>query len=105
MVPGTHPGELFVHAGLPRNATVAAERPAVLWCLGADTLRQLERNQPEMARHSMVLVLKGALFHDDMRLRGRKSRFRYFRSAVTTTGMIEDENRTTNMREKNKKAK
>ena len=39
MVLGTLAGELF---GLARSATVVAERPAVLWRLSVDALRQLE---------------------------------------------------------------
>lgn len=59
MVPGTLAGELSGLAGLPRNATVVAERPAVLWRLSADSLRQLERDQPDLARDFTALVLKG----------------------------------------------
>ncbi|KAN0132282.1 hypothetical protein V8E53_009882 [Lactarius tabidus] len=40
MVPSTLAGELLGLAGLPRNAPVVAERPAVLWRLTADSLRE-----------------------------------------------------------------
>ena len=53
MVLGTLAGELSGLAGLSRNATVVAERPAVLWRLSADTLRLLEEKKPEIARQFM----------------------------------------------------
>ena len=59
MVPGTLAGELSGLAGLARNATVVAERPAILWRLSADALRRLEVEQPELARAFTCLVLKG----------------------------------------------
>ena len=60
MVPGTLAGELSGLAGLARNATVVVERTAVLWRLGADALRRLEAERPELARTFTTLVLKGA---------------------------------------------
>jgi SulP family sulfate permease len=60
MVPGTLAGELSGLAGLPRNATVVAERPAVLWRLSTDSLRELEDKKPDLARDFTALVLKGA---------------------------------------------
>ena len=60
MVPGTLAGELSGLAGLARNATVVAERRAVLWRLSADALHRLEAEQPELAREFTTLVLKGA---------------------------------------------
>jgi sulfate permease, SulP family len=60
MVPGTLAGESSGLAGLVRNATVIAERPAVLWRLGADALRRLETENPELARTFTGLVLKGS---------------------------------------------
>lgn len=62
MVPGTLAGELSGLAGLARNATVVAECPAVLWRLGADALRRLEAERPELARTFTALVLKGTCF-------------------------------------------
>ena len=62
MVPGTLAGELSGLAGLARNATVVAERPAVLWRLSADALRRLEAERPELARAFTALVLKGKCF-------------------------------------------
>ena len=62
MVPGTLAGELSGLAGLARNATVVAERPAVLWRLSADALRRLEVERPELAREFTALVLKGVWY-------------------------------------------
>lgn len=59
MVPGTLAGELSGLAGLARNATVVAERPAVLWRLSTISLRKLEEDQPDLARAFTALVLKG----------------------------------------------
>ena len=60
MVPGTLAGELSGLAGLVCNATVVAERRAVLWRLSADALHRLEADQPELAEEFTTLVLKGA---------------------------------------------
>ncbi|KAI0247014.1 sulfate transporter family-domain-containing protein [Lactifluus subvellereus] len=68
MVPGTLAGELSGLAGLARNATVVAERPAVLWRLGADALRRLEAERPELARTFTALVLKAAKLDFDILL-------------------------------------
>lgn len=59
MVPGTLAGELSGLAGLARNATVVAERPAVLWRLSTVSLRKLEVESPDLARDFTALVLKG----------------------------------------------
>ena len=61
MVPGTLAGELSGLAGLARNATVVAERPAVLWRLSTVSLRKLEVESPDLARDFTALVLKGTL--------------------------------------------
>lgn len=61
MVPGTLAGELSGLAGLARNATVVAERPAILWRLSVDALRRLEAERPDLARAFTALVLKGAV--------------------------------------------
>ncbi|KAF7986828.1 hypothetical protein HWV62_12524 [Athelia sp. TMB] len=59
MVPGTLAGELSALSGLPRNATVTVERQAVLWKLSTDNMRRLEKENPEMSRLFVQLVLKG----------------------------------------------
>lgn len=59
MVPGALAGELSALAGLPRNATVAVERQAVLWKLSTESMRRLETENPEMSRLFIQLVLKG----------------------------------------------
>jgi Cyclic nucleotide-binding domain len=63
MVPGTLAGELSGLAGLPRNATVVAERAAVLWYLSEEALGRLGVENPELARTFTALVLKGACCH------------------------------------------
>ncbi|KAH9994309.1 sulfate transporter family-domain-containing protein [Russula compacta] len=68
MVPGTLAGELSGLAGLARNATVVVERTAVLWRLGADALRRLEEEHPELARTFTALVLKAAKLDFDILL-------------------------------------
>ncbi|KAI9447202.1 sulfate transporter family-domain-containing protein [Lactarius psammicola] len=68
MVPGTLAGELSGLAGLARNATVVAERPAVLWRLSVDALRLLETKQPDLARAFTALVLKAAKLDFDILL-------------------------------------
>ncbi|KAN0133449.1 Sulfate transporter family domain containing protein [Lactarius tabidus] len=68
MVPGTLAGELSGLAGLPRNATVVAERPAVLWRLSTDSLRELEDKKPDLARDFTALVLKAAKLDFDILL-------------------------------------
>ncbi|TFY58018.1 hypothetical protein EVG20_g8313 [Dentipellis fragilis] len=60
MVPGTLAGELSALSGLPRNATVVVERPAVLWKLSIESMRRLEREKSDLARMFMALVVKGA---------------------------------------------
>lgn len=65
MVPGTLAGELSALAGLPRNATVVVERQAVLWKLTIANMRQLENDNPEMARTFVQMVLKGDSFSRD----------------------------------------
>lgn len=57
-VAGTLSGELSALAGEPRNATVVAERQAVLWKLSTQDLAKLEKDHPEDARLLIKLVLK-----------------------------------------------
>jgi sulfate permease, SulP family len=59
MVPGTLAGELSALTSLPRNATVAVERQAVLWKLSTASLRRLELDDPALARTFVQFVLKG----------------------------------------------
>ncbi|KAI0260384.1 sulfate transporter family-domain-containing protein [Gloeopeniophorella convolvens] len=68
MVPGTLSGELSGLAGLPRNSTVTAESPAVLWHLRAEALRRLETERPELSRIFTTLVLKAAKLDFDILL-------------------------------------
>ena len=60
MVSGTLAGELSALSQMPRNSTVVAERPCVLWMLSLDELARLEREFPEVGKTSIKLVLKGA---------------------------------------------
>ena len=59
MVPGTLAGELSALSGLPRNATVIVERPAVVWKLSIENLRKLETEEPALSKMFLQLVLKG----------------------------------------------
>ncbi|KAG5649480.1 hypothetical protein H0H81_003589, partial [Sphagnurus paluster] len=59
MVPGTVAGELSALSLLPRNASVVVERPATLWKLSTENLERLERENPDMGRAFLRLVLKG----------------------------------------------
>lgn len=60
MVPGTLAGELTALSDSPRNATVVAERPSVLWKLSMQDLRTLEKEHPALFWKFCQLVLKGA---------------------------------------------
>lgn len=62
MVSGTLAGELSTLSGMPRNATVVAERRSVLWKLSVEEMARLEAEQPEAARAFVKLVLKGRFF-------------------------------------------
>jgi len=68
MVAGTLAGELSALAGLPRNATVAVERQAVLWKLTTENMRRLEVENPEVSRLFVQLVLKAAKIDYDILL-------------------------------------
>lgn len=59
MVPGALVGELTGLSGLERNATVVVERDAVVWKLSREKLKELEREQPELARVFTRLVMRG----------------------------------------------
>ncbi|KAF8314826.1 uncharacterized protein EI90DRAFT_3135794 [Cantharellus anzutake] len=58
-VAGTLAGELTALAGEPRNATMVAERPSVLWKMENTALTRLEKEHPEDAKRFTKLVLKG----------------------------------------------
>jgi CRP-like cAMP-binding protein len=65
MVPGTLAGELSALAGEPRNATVVAERDAVVWRLSGGAMAELEaleRKGGEAWGRFVKMVLKGAAF-------------------------------------------
>lgn len=64
MVPGTIAGELSALSELPRNATCVVERNAVVWKLSTEGMRKLEREEPELARMFMQMVLKGTCIFD-----------------------------------------
>lgn len=79
MVPGTLAGELSALSGLPRNATTVVEQPAVVWRLSIDAMRRMEKEEPELAREFLGLVLKCEWFlrfregrETDERLQRRK---------------------------------
>ncbi|KAF7290582.1 Sulfate transporter family protein [Mycena indigotica] len=74
MVPGTLAGELSALSNLPRNASVVAERPAVLWRLSLRNLRKLEEEEPALARKFTQLVLKAAKIDNDILLAALASR-------------------------------
>ena len=57
-VAGTLSGELTALAGEPRNATVVAERQAVVWKLSIEELARLEQDHPQDAKLFIKLVLK-----------------------------------------------
>uniref|UniRef100_A0A0W0FIS6 Putative vacuole protein n=1 Tax=Moniliophthora roreri TaxID=221103 RepID=A0A0W0FIS6_MONRR len=68
MVPGTLAGELSALSNLPRNATVIAERPAILWKLTIENLKRLETEEPEVARIFIQMVLKSCKIDYDILL-------------------------------------
>ncbi|KAF4588225.1 hypothetical protein EYR38_010192 [Pleurotus pulmonarius] len=68
MVPGTLAGELTALSDSPRNATVVAERPSVLWKLSIQDLRTLEKDHPALFWKFCQLVLKVAKVDYDILL-------------------------------------
>ncbi|KAF7416286.1 hypothetical protein PC9H_002551 [Pleurotus ostreatus] len=68
MVPGTLAGELTALSDSPRNATVVAERPSVLWKLSMQDLRALEKEHPALFWKFCQLVLKVAKVDYDILL-------------------------------------
>ncbi|KAF9505966.1 hypothetical protein BS47DRAFT_1378186 [Hydnum rufescens UP504] len=67
-VAGTLSGELTALAGEPRNATVVAERQAVVWKLSVQDLARLERDHPQDAKLLIKLVLKTSKTDQDVLL-------------------------------------
>lgn len=59
MVAGTVAGEMSALADSPRNATVVAEQPSVLWKFSNENIQRLQVEEPELARVFIQLVLKG----------------------------------------------
>ncbi|EIW78004.1 hypothetical protein CONPUDRAFT_109324 [Coniophora puteana RWD-64-598 SS2] len=68
MVSGTLAGELSALAGEPRNARVVVERQAVLWRMSEENMGRMEREQAEVARRFVRLVLKSAKIDTDVLL-------------------------------------
>ncbi|KAF8756645.1 Sulfate anion transporter [Rhizoctonia solani] len=60
MTAGTLAGELSALSGSPRNATVVAERASVVWKLSTNDFERLEREQSDVAKAFVRLVLKAA---------------------------------------------
>lgn len=59
MVSGTLAGELTALSDMPRNATVIVERDVVLWKLGRDNFKKMQREDPQLASAFVEAVLKG----------------------------------------------
>ena len=59
MVAGTVAGEMSALSDSPRNATVVAEHPSVLWMLSKENIQRLQTEEPALARVFIQLVLKG----------------------------------------------
>ena len=62
MVAGTLAGEMSALSDSPRNATVIAEQPSVLWKFSNDNIQRLQMEEPELARIFIQLVLKGTFY-------------------------------------------
>ncbi|KAG8696459.1 hypothetical protein FRC09_008504 [Ceratobasidium sp. 395] len=60
MTAGTLAGELSALSGAPRNATVVAERGSVVWKMSVENYERLEREQGDVAKAFVTLVLKAA---------------------------------------------
>ena len=58
IVAGTTCGELPFFAETDRSATVMVEKDGVAWVLGRESWRQMEREQPEVARELLKIGLK-----------------------------------------------
>lgn len=60
MVAGTVAGEMSALSDSPRNATVMAEAPSVLWKLSKKNIQRLQIEEPELSRVLVQLILRGA---------------------------------------------
>jgi len=67
-VAGTLAGELTALSGEPRNATIVAERPSVLWKMDSMALDSLEKDNPDDAKQFIKLVLKSSKIDQDVLL-------------------------------------
>ncbi|KAF9483648.1 sulfate anion transporter [Pholiota conissans] len=74
MVAGTIAGEMSALSDSPRNATVVAEAPSVLWKLSNENIKRLQVEEPELSRVFMQLVLKAAKLDYDILLSAIASR-------------------------------
>jgi len=61
MMAGTMAGEMSALSDSPRNSTVVAEHPSVLWKLSNENIQRLQIDEPALARVFTQLVLKGTL--------------------------------------------
>lgn len=59
MVAGTVAGEMSALSDSPRNATVMAEAPSVLWKLSKKSIQRLQIEEPELSRVLVQLILRG----------------------------------------------
>ncbi|BEJ14864.1 hypothetical protein CspHIS471_0406310 [Cutaneotrichosporon sp. HIS471] len=66
MVAGTVAGDLSTLSDTTRNATVVAERDAVLWKLAPNSLAKMEKDKPEAAAMFVKIVLKAAVEEVDV---------------------------------------
>ncbi|ODN79912.1 hypothetical protein L202_03801 [Cryptococcus amylolentus CBS 6039] len=66
MVAGSIAGDLSTLSETTRNATVVAERDSVLWKLEREALERLAKDEPEVARAFIRIVLKGVAEEQDV---------------------------------------
>jgi SulP family sulfate permease len=74
MVAGTVAGEMSALSDSPRNSTVVAEHPSVLWKLSNENIQRLQTEEPALARVFIQLVLKAAKLDYDVLLSAVASR-------------------------------
>ncbi|KAF8896886.1 hypothetical protein CPB84DRAFT_1815880 [Gymnopilus junonius] len=74
MVAGTLAGEMSALSDSPRNATVIAEQPCILWKFSNEDIQRLQMEEPELARVFIQLVLKAAKLDYDILLSAIASR-------------------------------
>ncbi|KAF8896905.1 sulfate anion transporter [Gymnopilus junonius] len=68
MVAGTLAGEMSALSDSPRNATVIAEQPCILWKFSNEDIQRLQMEEPELARVFIQLILKAAKLDYDILL-------------------------------------